>query len=133
MYTAIVLTEKDRTRILENVSEGPHGWEVMCHHVTINMGRHKDGPMADVPLGTEFTFWISYRSQYKNKVSAVRVLNGEFKSDIKVPHITIAVNRENGGKPNDSNLIENWSSGSTIKVSGHLREVNSEQHHKEKR
>lgn len=43
---------------------------------------------------------------YTDKVLAVRVEG--FPSKNEVPHVTVAVNRKEGGKPFMSNQIENW-------------------------
>jgi hypothetical protein len=42
------------------------------------------------------------------KVLAVKVSGYAGKTNNAFPHITIAVNRVEGGKPKDSNAIKNW-------------------------
>jgi hypothetical protein len=55
MYTAIVLNESDRARLINDftaVTFGhlPDGWVTRCHHVTINMGKIDEelNPMLEV-------------------------------------------------------------------------------------
>ena len=53
---------------------------------------------------------------------AVRVTG--FESKNKIPHVTMAVNIENGGKPVMSNDIKEWKALETpIKLSGEVKEV----------
>lgn len=57
-----------------------------------------------------------------DKAVAVRVVG--FDSKNKIPHVTVAVNINNGGKPFDSNKIENWTTIDTIiKLSGEVKEL----------
>lgn len=126
MYTAIVL-DKDSQRALKELLGYPYtdsstGWEMICHHVTICMGRMKgkypfelgeeiqlevigagkahgfDIPIdkrKEIPLAAEVAF-----------AAAVRLPEGKHVKNV-VPHITLAVNRSIGGKPFHSNSA-NW-------------------------
>jgi hypothetical protein len=58
---------------------------------------------------------------FNNQVIAVRV-SGYFTTN-KNPHITIAVNRANGGKPVMSNAIANWHDMAPFKISGTVQEL----------
>ena len=126
MYTAIVLNE-DSQKALRDLLGDPYtdtssGWEIVCHHVTICMGRMKgkypfqlgeevkieiigagkahgfDIPIAkrkEIPIEAEVAF-----------AAAVKLPEGKHVKNV-VPHITLAVNRAVGGKPFHSNNA-NW-------------------------
>ena len=106
-YTAIVLTKEYRDRLLEAISpeymEGKKDWELILHHVTLNMGPYKGNREED--LGRMVAF--STRTYLEDdKVSAVSVqLPGFITSQNAHPHITVAVNRAAGGKPVMSNNL----------------------------
>jgi hypothetical protein len=106
MYTAIVLTEASKKELRDKIDDFvPLNWiEVMDHH-TINLGpvleEHK--PF----LGKKFTL-ILKDIGFSTKAVAVSVVCDEIKSQNKIPHITLATNPVVGGKPKDSNDIEDW-------------------------
>lgn len=109
MYTALVLTEKSRAKLLGKVSSlMPEGWDVIAHHMTFNMGDIFNGPLKTTP-GILGETWLCIASSFSmdERVFAVGV-DCVLPSANKVKHITIAVNREAGGKPFHSNKLENW-------------------------
>lgn len=104
-YTALVLTDESHNKLISAFrNEIPSDWEVIAHHMTINMGNIKPewatllGAFSDL-LVTDFAM--------NEKVAAVKV-----KTDVPTvndtPHITVAVNRRAGGKPVMSNNLKNW-------------------------
>jgi tRNA nucleotidyltransferase/poly(A) polymerase len=103
-YSAVVLDERSRQRLIERFrNEIPEDWEVIAHHMTINMGE----------LSPEFIKFngMSVRLSVNDiakddNVIAVGVSGFESKN-VK-PHITLAVNKQGGGKPKDSNNLTNW-------------------------
>ena len=123
MYTAIVLTEEYQEK-LQSILGHPYndpdtGWQMICHHVTICMGRMKGKYTFE--LGEEVEIQISGAGKAhgftipidKRKgipldaevafAATVRLPEGKsVKND--VPHITLAVNRGIGGKPFHSNF-----------------------------
>lgn len=103
-YSAVVLDKKSRSKLLSLVgSYVPQGWEVIAHHMTINMGEIK--PEYEKYLEMKVTLRVKTIGM-NDKAMAVGVEG--FPSKNKIPHITIAVNRKEGGKPYMSNKIENW-------------------------
>ena len=121
MYTAIVLDKDSRTRLMEMFSHLPKEWELICHHMTINMGSADKGPAKD-KVGQEINF-IAKEIAQDDKVIAIGLQN-DLPTINKKPHITIAVNRGNGGKPVMSNYLSNWQPLSTpIYLSGIIQEV----------
>lgn len=110
MYTALVLTQSDQRKLKQMMAPNiPEGWEVICHHVTLNMGAITDGPNTEEILGTKINFGIDAFS-INDKVCAVRVsdIYDGVKSVNATPHITVAVNRKGGGKPFMSNQLSEW-------------------------
>jgi len=121
-YTAIVLAKESRDLLIKNTPLDD-GWTYIAHHMTVNMGGHSSGPMADVPLGTVLDLTVTRCGGIPDRVVAVSV-NGNFKSKNETPHITCGVNRSVGAKPVESNSIEKWHDGiPALKLQGTLEEV----------
>lgn len=103
-YSGIVLNERSKKRLLKNFGNLiPEDWEIIADHMTINMGEidPKYEDCLGMPLPLHVTgFGIN------DKVAAVRVSG--FPSKNKIPHVTLAVNRKEGGKPKMSNEIDKW-------------------------
>ena len=101
-YTGVFL-DKDSRTILEQEfkSQVPEGWEWIAHHMTITMGEMTDKSKLGEQVSLEVTSFGK-----NDKVMAVGVTGYPSKND--KPHITLAVNRAEGGKPFMSNQIENW-------------------------
>lgn len=107
-YFAAVVSATTKNEILSQLrAEGveiPAGWDIVCHHVTLAFGREvKDCPFVE---GFCFPLDITHIG-YGEKVIAVKV-SGVDRVDGGIPHVTIAVDRENGGKPVMSNQITDW-------------------------
>jgi hypothetical protein len=118
MYTAIVLNEDSRSKLIsfcEPAKGYPKGWEIIAHHVTLYMGniRQEDHLL----LNHLFSINVTHIAA-NDLVMAVKVDNGFFsttsplagpiRSDNKIAHITLAVDRANGGKPVMSNNLKDW-------------------------
>ena len=103
-YSAVVLDEKSRSRLLERFKGMiPEGWEIIAHHMTINMG--EIDPKYTKFLGLPVRLSVDDIAMDDN-VIAVGVSG--FGGNNLHPHITLAVNRQNGGKPMMSNNLTNW-------------------------
>lgn len=125
MYSAVVLDEKSHAKLVKWATEKfpiikSNGWEVIAHHMTIKMGELPSYLQDD--LNTTQSLEVTGYA-FDNKVIAVRV-SGYFTTN-KNPHITIAVNRGNGGKPVMSNNLTNWQplGGSSIPLKGQVKEI----------
>lgn len=79
------------------------GWKMICHHMTIKFGGTPD--YVQKYIGTDQKLEVTHLG-ISDKVVAVRVIG--FHSENKIPHVTVAVNAKNGGKPVDSNKITEW-------------------------
>jgi len=122
-YSGIVLDEKSRTKLLEIFKptwEDEDGWETIAHHMTIKMG-----PLPEDRrnmIGSRFTMRVVAFAG-NDKVKAVEV-ESPIDTINKTPHITLAVNRGNGGKPMMSNSLTNWVPVKTeLYVTGIVEEV----------
>ena len=102
MYTALVLTEESRKIVVDSIDIHHEGWEILFHHMTINMGKCKYPDL----LGKEFDIKIvAYASD--KRVAAYGV-ETECPSKNELKHITLAVNRSVGAKPRESNELTDW-------------------------
>ena len=100
-YSAVVLDNASRTKLLQEFgSEIPEGWETIAHHMTINMG--EINPDYEKFLGMTIPLRVTEIGK-SDLAMAVKVSG--FHSSNKIPHITLAVNRKEGGKPFLSNKI----------------------------
>lgn len=120
-YSAVVLDENSRSKLLAELAGNiPAGWEKIAHHMTINMGEIK--PEYEKYLG--MTVPLRVRTVgYSDKVIAVGV-ETSVPTDNKIPHITVAVNRKEGGKPFMSNQITNWKTiAFGLELNGKVEEV----------
>lgn len=120
-YTAVILNETSRQKLLNAFRDKlPAGWNVIAHHMTVNMGSADKGPAHEM-LGKEvMLFAETFASD--NFVIAVGVKT-EVPSINAVKHITLAVNTAAGGKPVMSNKLINWEHVSPIVLKGVVEEV----------
>lgn len=103
-YSAVVLDEESRTKLIQHLQSNiPEGWEVIAHHMTINMG--EIDPQYEKYLGMKQKLVVKSIG-ISDMVMAVGV--DGFYTTNAIPHITVAVNRKEGGKPFMSNKITNW-------------------------
>jgi hypothetical protein len=103
-YSAVVLDEQSRERLINRFkSIIPEGFEIIAHHMRINMG--EIDPDYEKYLGLPVRLTVEDIAM-DDKVIAVGVSG--FKTHNPKAHITLAVNRANGGKPVMSNNLRNW-------------------------
>jgi len=107
-YSAVVLDDESRATLIKVFHPMiPEGWEIFAHHMTIKMGVLYDGSQEKVDMseGIEINLdVIDYAID--DKVMAVGV-KGYNTQNVKA-HITLAVNRMDGGKPFMSNKLSDW-------------------------
>lgn len=103
-YSAIVLTPESHNQLVAQFKHNiPTGWEMLAHHVTINMGPLPQELKNNIGLPVKFQV-ITF--DMDDKVAAVQVVvPKDLQPFMKnaYPHVTIAVNRAGGGKPVMSN------------------------------
>lgn len=119
-YSAVVLDQRSRDRLLKRFQEIiPEGWEIIAHHMTINMG--EIDTEYEQYLGLSVSLMVEDFAM-DDKVAAVGVSG--FPSKNAKPHITLAVNRQAGGKPVMSNNLTNWERiKRPLQVVGKVKEV----------
>ena len=124
-YSGVVLHPESRSALLSHPHVSPliQNMEHIGHHMTIRMGglagtEHVPGTRAT--LRATHVGFLGERSN--PSVVAVRVSGHS--SENKTPHVTVAVNRELGGKPFHSNKIENWTElPDPFELNGEVQEV----------
>ena len=105
-YTAVVLDNKSRSALLARLGNMiPEGWETIAHHMTMNTG----------PIAPEYVKFLGMTIVMEaiefcmdDKVMAVGVEVDKYLTKNAKPHVTIAVNRAEGGKPMMSNQLCEW-------------------------
>lgn len=104
-YTAVVLDERSQNALRSVFSHfADFGWELICHHMTIEFGADshpEEGQQVILQVDT---------SACNDLVCAVGISKdcGGNLSTNEIPHVTVAVNREEGGKPVMSNDLSPW-------------------------
>ena len=121
LYSAVVLDEESRREVLKpanyNYVEPPDGWQVFAHHMTIVFGK---GVPNKEDLGKKVILTATHIG-VSDMAIAVRVEG--YPSANKIPHITLFVNKEAGGKPVMSNDITKWQNIKPFKLSGVVTEI----------
>lgn len=121
LYTAVVLDDKSHKLLVDTFKDKIPFTDpkILAHHMTIVFGEglpsFVDGAVGDTVTLTATQLGLS------TKAMAVRVKG--FYSKNKIPHITIAVNHKEGGKPVMSNDIKNWKDIPNIKLTGKVVEI----------
>jgi len=116
----VVLDDASRSKLLKALGHNiPEGWDVIAHHMTINFGKGLTGDLVN-----DLNKVVNLRITSVGKSDMVIAAGVEgYHSDNKLPHITLAVNRVDGGKPVMSNNITDWKGlDSYINVSGTVKE-----------
>lgn len=119
-YSAVVLNDESHQKLLTQFKKNVHSdWKKFAHHMTIKMGELPEDKKEDI--GKEVELTVTAVGQSKTN-SAVKV-SGYYSTN-STPHITLAVDVNNGGKPVDSNKISNWLPVSEpFKVKGTVKEI----------
>lgn len=103
LYSAVVLNESDRGELLSKIgSIIPDSWRVIAHHMTIVFGKGIDDKSE---LGKKVELTATHLGK-SDMAIAVKV--DGYESSNNIPHITLAINEKEGGKPVMSNKITNW-------------------------
>ena len=104
-YSAVVLDKQSRERLINRFkSVIPEDWSVIADHMTINLG--EIDPEYKKYLGLAVRLTVNDIAM-DDKVIAVGISLGINAHNPKA-HITLAVNKANGGKPVMSNNLTNW-------------------------
>lgn len=118
-YTGIILDAKSHADLIEKMKSFiPEGWKTYAHHMTISLGPIKDKEELGKNINLVANEWAK-----DEKVIAVGVSGYQVK-DGRKPHVTVAINVQEGGKPKDSNSLSGWQPiSSPIQLNGTIQEV----------
>ena len=120
LYSAVVLSDESHTKLVSTLqSQIPEGWKVFAHHMTVVFGKGLPEDLKQ-DLGQSVSLG-AVEIGLSDMAIAVKILG--YPSNNDIPHITVAVNTEAGGKPYDSNRIENWKPIPNINLIGIVTEV----------
>lgn len=124
LYSCVLLDEDSHNKLVKVFSPMiPDDWEVLAHHMTLNLG--KIDPKYENDLGKEVILTVLDYGM-DDKVMAVGVEG--YPTNNKKPHVTIAVNRKNGGKPFMSNNLTDWKDiGFKFQLKGVVTEIKKSQ------
>lgn len=127
LYSAVILDNSSRERLLRAINligiEIPDDWKIIAHHVTIAFGQEIPEKFSKLKnnVGAKIGF-MAEKVAMNDKVIAVGVSGVESLND--VPHITIAVNVKEGGKPVMSNDLTNWKPlKRPLRLTGIIKEI----------
>jgi len=119
LYAGVILSDESKSKLLSLVEDYiPDGWVKYAHHMTISFG----GPLTN---RAEIGKPVQLRATAIGKSDmAIAVKVEGYPSNNDIPHITVAVNVAEGGKPFMSNKITDWSPlDGIIRLSGTVKEV----------
>lgn len=109
VYFGVFLDGESRVLLLEKFGDCiPEGWNPVCHHCTLSFGDPSDNREV-----------FDYIAKFLGKTVTMEIISvgtsddavalgvgGDIKTKNRIPHITLAI--PEGGKPVNSNKIENW-------------------------
>jgi predicted kinase len=105
LYCSVVLSDASKSVIMDKFGQHiPEGWKVFNHHMTIRFGKGLPDELKD-DLGSTQTLLVTHLGLSDMALAAK--VEGYYSDNTK-PHITIAVNTNEGGKPVMSNDIKSW-------------------------
>ena len=119
LYSAVVLDDESSSKLINKFYDIiPIDWKTYSHHMTINLG--------ELPIQLKYNIddIVELRVNsfgFNDKVMAVGVEG--YYSKNKIPHITVAVNINDGGKPVMSNNIINWKPIIEFNITGIVKEI----------
>ncbi len=107
-YTSIMLDKESKRRLFKRfIHLIPKDWEIVdAPHMTINMGPIAKGPADPKLLGTDAELTVI--SIAANDLVMAVGITSPVPSKNEKKHITLAVNRNAGGKPVMSNQLADW-------------------------
>jgi len=123
-YSAVVLDDKSRASLLKVLNPMiPKGWEVIAHHMTIKMGALENGSEAQEDMENNIEISLKVIDYAMDELVMAVGVEG-YPSTNPKPHITIAVNRADGGKPFFSNKLTDWKPlGFPLNLTGKVKEM----------
>lgn len=108
LYSAVVLDQESHDKLLTILGHFiPKDWKAFAHHMTVAFGKSLDDIGYSDSKGEEIILTVT---DFGISDMAVAVKVDGFYTENKLPHVTLAVNVAQGGKPYMSNEIpkDNW-------------------------
>jgi len=123
-YSAVVLDKKSRDNLLKVFAPMiPEGWETIAHHMTIKMGALENGSKAKADLSGKTDITLTVVDYAVDDLVMAVGVDG-YETTNEKAHVTIAVNRAEGGKPYLSNKLTDWKPlGFPLTLTGKVTEV----------
>ena len=123
LYSAVVLDDKSHAKLLTALGHLiPKGWKTFAHHMTIVFAK---GLPEDIKSDLGKVVDIRATEIGKSDLAIAVKVDG-YPSTNDIPHITLAVNAAEGGKPFISNKITNWEPlDSYVSLRGRVTEIKS--------
>lgn len=124
LYSAIVLTEESHDKLVRIFSDViPDEWDMFAHHMTFAFKEPLPDELREFE-GEETTIYATHFGK-TSKVCAVSVEGDHTSfSNNPIPHITVGVNKREGGSPVMSNDITDWSElDPHIELTGVIKEI----------
>lgn len=124
-YTAVVLDDDSISKLHEIIEQLKtqntigEDWKISADHVTMNLGGAKDKGL----IGQQ-VYVNAVAISSNDMVAALKVTvdkNLDFQG--RTPHITLAFNKNAGGKPAMSNQLSDWKKITSINLKGTIQEV----------
>lgn len=120
LYCAVVLTDKSRSILLSKVYNYiPVDWKTIAHHMTIQFGKS----LEDIGIYNEGQLIVLKVKKIGISDMAIAVEVEGYKTYNNIPHITIAINIKEGGKPFMSNNITNWEEIDEFEIEGIISNI----------
>lgn len=105
LYSAVVLTKESHGKLLNSLTNViPDDWKTFAHHMTIVFGQ---GLPEDLIKYNGMKVKLTAKEFGLSDMAMAVKVDG-FHSNNEIPHITVAVNVNAGGKPFMSNKINDW-------------------------
>jgi hypothetical protein len=119
-YSAVILNEKSCAKLKSTYGWLAPSWKWYGHHMTIKMGGLPEDMNSLV--GQPYSLIVTHLGRSETAI-ALRVQDGGLSFN-KIPHVTLLVNVNAGGKPVDSNNITNWEKiDNQFKIEGIIEEL----------
>ena len=121
IYTAVILDEKSKSELLGKFKKMiPKNYKILAHHMTITFGKGLDSIGLEGDVGKQINLTVTHLGESEMAI-AVKVKG--YETNNKIPHITLAINSDEGGKPVMSNQIENWIEVEPLILTGIVTEM----------
>lgn len=108
-YTGVILDDISREKLRREFNSWsgafPDGWVWIAHHMTIKFGAPLPEEKRKELLGKPVTLKVTKLAN-DNMCMAIGVTGAYCEN--KIPHVTLAVNKAGGGKPQMSNNLTDW-------------------------